>query len=101
MWNHASRDFMMARRPTCRLAVQKQIRARKAQNVIIPDIDTAGRPFKRTAASALDKEPAVIARQLLAALTVPAIFGSFRRACWVMLCPRIPPLNVMATNSET
>lgn len=91
----------MACCPAWRLAVQKEIKARKAQNVIMPAIESAVRPSNRTAASALDNEPAVIARQLLAALTVPAICGICCSTPCVMPGATIPPLNVMVANSET
>ena len=92
---------MTACRATWRLAVQKEIRAKNEQSVMMPAIESAVRPSKRTAANALDNEPAVIARQLLAALTVPAICGICCSAPCVMPGAIIPPLNVMVANSET
>jgi len=92
---------MMPCCPTWRLAVQKEIKAKNEQSVMMPAIESAVRPSKRTTASALDNEPAIISRQLLAALTVPAIGGICCNAPCVMPGATILPLNVMVANSET
>src|SRR5712675_1561585 len=101
IWIQASRDCMTTGRPTWRLAVQKEIKAKNEQSVMMPAIESAVRPSKRTTASALDNEPAIISRQLLAALTVAAICGICCSAPCMMPGAIMPPLNVTATNSGT
>jgi hypothetical protein len=87
--------------PAPRATVEKETKARREQSSIAPVIDNIVRPSKNIAASPLDNEPATIARQLLAALTVPDICGSCCRAPCIMPGPTTPALNVITVNAET
>jgi hypothetical protein len=84
-----------------RVAIQKEMRADSAQSSIVLETDSSVRPSKNSAAIALDNEPAIIAAQLLTALTVPAICGICCNAPCVTPGAIVPTPKVVATNIET